>query len=217
MCFLEGITALCLSCLILNNITMKNLARKTVLVLTLMMSLTVLASNAKVETKDKNRKLTNVYFKNVEPGSQLIIKDLKGLILYKEAIENYGAYSKGFDLTNLPDGDYYFELDSDLKLVVIPFKVEKNDVEFDKTSESTIYKPLVKMNDNLVYVWRTPTESSPMSYDIYYAENNDLVHSEEFAENEKVSKVYDFSTSVKGNYVFVFEIDGRKIKQTIKI
>ncbi|UCE92977.1 MAG: hypothetical protein JSV73_09150, partial [Flavobacteriaceae bacterium] len=113
---------------------MKNLARKTVLVLTLMMSLTVLASNAKVETKDKNRKLTNVYFKNVEPGSQLIIKDLKGLILYKEAIENYGAYSKGFDLTNLPDGDYYFELDSDLKLVVIPFKVEKNDVEFDKTS-----------------------------------------------------------------------------------
>ncbi|MCA0933542.1 hypothetical protein LCM02_13845 [Lutimonas saemankumensis] len=196
---------------------MKNLARKTVLVFTLMMSLTVLASNTKVETKDKNRKLTNVYFKNVEPGSQLIIKDFKGLILYKEAIEKYGAYSKGFDLTNLPDGDYYFELDSDLKLVVIPFKVEKNDVEFDKTSESTIYKPLVRMNDNLVYVWRTPTESTSLSYDIYYAENNDLVHSESFAENEKVSKVYDFSTSKKGNYVFVFEIDGRKIKQTIKI
>ena len=121
---------------------MKNLARKTVLVFTLMMSLTVLASNAKVETKDKSKKLTNVSFKYVEPGSQLIIKDLKGLILYKESIEKYGAYSKGFDLTNLPDGDYYFELDSDLKLVVIPFKVEKNDVEFDKTSESTIYKPL---------------------------------------------------------------------------
>lgn len=196
---------------------MKNLARKTVLVFTLMMSLTVLASNVEVETKDKSKKLTNVYFKSVEPGSQLIIKDLKGLILYKESIKNYGAYSKGFDLTNLPDGDYYFELDSELKLVVIPFKVEKNDVEFDKSSESTIYKPLVKMNNNLVYVWRTPTETTPMSYDIYYSDNNDLVRSEEFTENEKVSKVYDFSTSRKGNYIFVFEIDGRKIKQTIKI
>ena len=66
MCFPEGITALCLSCLILNNIKMKNLARKTVLVFTLMMSLTVLGSNTKVESKDKTKKLTNVYFKNVD-------------------------------------------------------------------------------------------------------------------------------------------------------
>ena len=42
--------------------------------------------------------------------STLSIVDMQGLALYKEAIEQNGFYSKGFDLTTLPKGDYFFEL-----------------------------------------------------------------------------------------------------------
>ena len=56
-----------------------------------------------------------------------------------------------------------------------------------------------------------------MSYKIYYADNNDLVDAENFDESEEVKKVYDFSNSEKGNYIFVFESKGRKYSKTIKI
>lgn len=196
---------------------MKNLARKSLVAVGLMMSLSTLANDSEMTFKDKEKDVINMSFENVAQGSSLTIKDQNGLVLYNESIEQGGDYKKGFDLTSLPNGDYFFELNSELKIVVIPFIVDSNEVVFDKESEESIYKPIVRTKDNMVYVSRTEIEQTPLSYKIYYADNYDLVHTAQFEELEEVKKAYDFSAAKKGNYVFVFESKGRKFTQNVKI
>lgn len=196
---------------------MKNLARKSLVAVGLMMSLSTFAGSTELNVKDNDKNITNLRFENVKKGSTLIIKDLEGIVLYKEVIEKTGAYSKGFDLNSLPNGDYLFELDSELKIVVVPFKVNSSEVVFNKESEESIYKPVLIKKNQMVYVWKAQFDESSLSYKIYYAENDDLVLSEKFEEMEEVSKAYDFSTAKKGNYVFVFESKGRKYTKTVKI
>ncbi len=196
---------------------MKNLARKSIVAIGLMMSLSTFANDSEVTLKEKENNVTNMRFENVKKGSTLSIIDEQGLVLYNESIEQNGLYSKGFDLTALPNGDYSFELNSELKIVVLPFKVNSSEVVFDKESEESIYKPVLRTKDNMVYVSRTTIDQNPLSYKIYYADNYDLVDAENFDELEEVRKVYDFSNSEKGNYIFVFESKGRKYSKSIKI
>ena len=196
---------------------MKNLARKSLVAVGLIMSLSTYAGSTEFNLKDNDKNITNLRFENVRKGSTLIIKDLEGIVLYKEVIEKTGDYSKGFDLTSLPNGDYLFELDSELKIVVVPFKVNSSEVVFNKESEESIYKPVLIKKNQMVYVWKAESDPSSLAYKIYYADNDDLVLSERFEEMEEVSKAYDFSTAKKGNYVFVFESKGRKYTKTVKI
>ncbi len=196
---------------------MKNLARKSLVAVGLMMSLSTLANDNELAIKEKETNVTSIRFENVMQGSSLTIKDENGLVLYNESIEQTGDYTKGFDLSSLPNGDYFFELNSDLKLVVIPFNVDSSEVVLEKGSEEAIYKPAVITKENMVYVSRTAIDESPLSCKIYYADNYDLVHRAKFEEMGEVNKAYDFSTAKKGNYVFVFESKGRKFTKNIKI
>lgn len=196
---------------------MKKLTKKSVLVLGLFVSMFTFAHGEVNPIKEKEPKVTSMSFKKVEQGSKLSIKDGDGIVLYKESIVKTGDYSKGFDLTTLPNGDYYFELDSELKIVIIPFNVVSNQVVFKKEEKSTIFKPYLRVKDDMVFVSRVSYEESPMEFNIYYAENYDFVLSEKVEDQAHLRKIYDFSEAKKGSYLFVFKSNGRKFTKTIKI
>jgi len=196
---------------------MKKLTKKSVLVLGLFVSALTFANGEVKPIKEKEPNVTSMSFKKVELGSKLSIKDRDGIVLYKESIVKAGTYSKGFDLTTLPNGDYYFELDSELKIVIIPFNVVSNQVEFKKEDKSTIFKPYIRVKDKMVFLSRVSYEESPIEFNIYYAENYDLVLSEKVENQAHLKKIYDFSKAKKGNYLFVFKSNGRKFTKTVKI
>ena len=196
---------------------MKNVTRKSLVVLLLTMSLSSQANDLDITFKEKERTVTNLHFDNVKQGSVLTIIDRTGLVLYNESIKKSGDYSKGFDLTTLPDGDYFFELDSDLKIMIIPFNVKSSEVLFDKEAEKSIYKPIVRTKDHMVYVSKVAMDASSLSYKIYFADNRDLVYSEKFEASDDIKKAYDFTNSKKGNYLFVFKSNGRKFTKTVKM
>jgi len=196
---------------------MKNLTKKSLIILGMFTSLASYASDGREMVKEKEPIVTNVSFKSVKQGSMLSIKDTRGLVLYKEAIVKSGGYSKGFDLTSLPNGDYYFELDKDMEIVVIPFNVVSNQVKFRREEKSIIFKPFIRVKDDMVYVSRVAYSESPIEYKIYYLGNNDLVLSEKSNDEKYFKKVYDFSTAEKGTYLFVIKSEGRKYTKTIKI
>lgn len=196
---------------------MKKLTKKGLIVCALSVSLMGFANDLKVPIKEKEPKVTSLNFAKVSKGSKLLIKDLNGLVLYKEAIQETGKYSKGFDLTSLPNGEYYFELDTELEIVVIPFDVESSEVNFRKDDKTTIFKPVVRVKDDKVFVSRTSFESAPMDFKIYYASNSDVVLSEKFENEPFVERVYDFSSSKKGEYLFIFRSNGRRYIKSVKI
>jgi len=196
---------------------MKKLTKKSLIVLGLCTSLMGFAHDNHETFKEKEPMVTNMTFKRVKQGSKLLIKDKSGIVLYKESIVKTGKYSKGFDLTSLPNGDYYFELDTDLEIVIIPFNVVSNQVNFKKEEKSKIHKPYVRVDKDMVYVSRASYVESPIEYKIYYLDSNEVVYSEKLSMGKNFNKAYDFSTSLKGTYLFVFNSDGRKFSKTIKI
>ena len=196
---------------------MRKLKKKSLLLSLLFASMLSFANNEIKTSKEEKSKVTVISFKEVKLGSKLSIKDLNGIVLYKESIIKSGDYSKGFDLTSLPNGDYIFELDTELKITIIPFYVVSNQVAFKKEEESIIYKPFIRVKDSMVYVSHISFEENPIEYKIYFEGNHEMVLSEKFDKESQLKRIYDFSTSEKGNYIFVFKSNGRTFTKTVKI
>jgi hypothetical protein len=171
----------------------------------------------KVETEN-----TTISINSVKQGQQLIIKDYNGIVLYKELIEKSGVYTKGFDLTALPNGEYYFELDKDIEVQVIPFKVYMNKVEFLKEKETKFFKPIIRFKDDKVLLSRLSFDSKPLEVKIYYDDYSsyidyELIHSEKFKDTKIIERVYLLNKQKKGNYKVVIKTEGREFTESITI
>ncbi|MEZ4842170.1 MAG: hypothetical protein R2821_11825 [Flavobacteriaceae bacterium] len=193
---------------------MKRVIKQNLVITMLMLTVFIgYANEGNITFKDE---ITNVNFDYVKNGSVLSIKDENGLILYKETIQKSGNYSKGFDLTELPDGKYFFELDKDVEISVIPFEVSNTKVTFNKEKESIIRKPILVTKKGVVYLSKLSVNNEPMEVTIYH--ENDKVYAEKLQEDSySIGRAYDFSTSKKGEYRIVMETEGRQFVKNIKI
>ena len=188
---------------------MKNLIKNSLVMVVLFTTLLGNANSSLKNSKDDTK--TTLTLKDVKRGNKLSIKDAFGIVLYKEMIENSGNYIKGFDLTKLPDGAYFFELDKGLEIKTIPFKVEATIVKFEKEMETVIYKPFVRSEENLVYVSKLSLNKQPLKIEVYF--NNidshgfELIHSETLENSQNIRRVYNLNE--KGNYKIVTKTEGR--------
>lgn len=171
----------------------------------------------KVENDAKKTALT-LY--NVKQGNLLSVIDEKGVILYKETIQRNGVYNKGFDLTQLPDGSYFFELDKDLEISSIPFKVKDNTVVFDKENEKTIFKPFMRIKDDLVYITKLALDGIPLEIEIYFtefdSEEYELIFKEKTERTLTIERIFKLEGLELGTYKIVFHSEGKEFTKIIK-
>lgn len=189
---------------------MKKVIKNSILTVVL---LSTLLSNANegssfIPKKEKDIAKTMVIINDVRKGQELIIKDLNGLVLYKELIKVTGNYNKAFDLTELPDGDYFFEVNKDLEIKSIPFRVASNKVIFNKEEETTIYKPYVRLKDNYIYLNKLALHEEPLHVNIYYGDN-ELIYSETIKNTKNIGKAYKLLKYATGSYKVELNSDGR--------
>ncbi|WP_452232876.1 hypothetical protein [Lacinutrix sp. MEBiC02595] len=191
---------------------MKKLMKST---LVLVVLFTTLLANANAPLNIlKDAKRTTLTLNDVKKGDELLIKNTYGIILYNEFIQNSGDYTKGFDLTELPNGDYFFELNKDFKIVIIPFQVANNIVVFNKEKGSTIFKPHVRNKENKVYISKLSLNQEPLDINVYYedAEGDifNLIYSETIMDDSKnISRVLSLDQKLKGTYKIVTKTEGR--------
>ncbi|WJJ97173.1 hypothetical protein [Algibacter luteus] len=180
---------------------MKNVIKNTkkgILMVALMATVSSFATNTDASIKTGVKK-TALVLKNVKQGNILSIIDSNGIILYKEAIAINGDYKKAFDLTELPDGDYVFELEKDLEIKTIPFSIASDVVSMNAKNEVSYFKPFVKQINDLVYVSKLNLSQEDTKINIF--ENIEgtytLVHSEKFENEKTIHKAFKLN---KGNY-----------------
>ena len=196
---------------------MKRLVKTSLVLVVMFATMVSYANEFSLLAKERTKDVTNVTFENVKQGSLLVIKNSNQVILYKELIEKSGTYSKGFDLTALPDGDYYFELDKEVQIKIIPFKVSFKEVIFDKDAKTIIFKPVVYVKNNKVYVSKLSFDYEVLEIKIIN-EGNEFVLSEKIKKRgDRLGKIYNFSTSEKGTYLIVIKSSGRRFEKYIKI
>ena len=198
---------------------MKKAIQKYLLFVAVLVSMVSYPSNDSLLNGDKNIKVTFLKLENVKEGQQLLIKDANQVILYKEDITESGEYKKGYDLTKLPNGDYYFELDKDIEIEVIPFSIANNTVSFDKDNKVTIFKPYVFAKKNTVIVSTLSLKASPLELSIYYKNEGvmELIHNQQITNLVNIQKAYVLDYSEKGNYLFLIKTEGRTFKNYIKL
>jgi len=160
-----------------------------------------------------NAKKTALILENVKEGNTLYIKDSYGIKLYEEIIHTNGLFSKGFDLTALPNGDYHFELDTEVQIKVIPFTVESNSVEVNSEMVKIIFKPIVRVKGDLVFVSKLALNNEPLKIDMYYekANTSELIMTETIKGTQNIERVYKLTDDLKnGDYKIVFNSNGKE-------
>lgn len=195
---------------------MKQLLKKSIVLLMVFSTIVSYSNGVTLYANDKTKNVTTITFENVNEGSLLLIKDTNDLILYCEHIEKSGAYSKGFDLTNLPDADYYFELDKPKEILIIPFVVKDMIAHIKKDNEYSIEKPKVLIKEDHVYINKLSKEKQVWEIDVYY-EGHDLAYREKLKDTQNLKRIYDFSSSEKGNYIIILRSEGRVFKNSISL
>ena len=191
---------------------MKNVikhSKKGILIVTLFATLLSFANEASFYKIKNDTKRTSLTLSNVKEGNLLSIKDANGVILYKESIQSTGTYRKGFDLTTLPDGGYFFEIDKDLEIETIPFTVNANKVVFNKEEGVTIFKPYVRQKEDIVYITKLNLNLERVKINIYGNYNGDfqLIHSDKIENTKIINKIYKFK---KGSYKIVLNSDNKE-------
>jgi len=190
---------------------MKNVitnTKKGFLFLALLATVTGFAGEAKILV-NKDSKRTDLILKDVKKGNQISVKDNNGIILYKELVETTGIYKKGFDLNQLPDGEYFFEVEKDLEINTIPFTVSAKAVSFDKEKENTFFKPYTRQEKDLVFLTKLSPKSETVEISVFANHNDDfqLVHSEKIEDVKIMERIYKLE---KGNYKIVINSNNKE-------
>ncbi|MFY0712033.1 hypothetical protein J1D01_00015 [Seonamhaeicola sp. NFXS20] len=197
---------------------MKNVLTNTKkVILTVAMLATVMgyANEIIINKIGKDLKRTALTIVDVKEGNLLSIKDNYGITIYKEVINQAGVYTKGFDLTVLPDGSYFFELEKDMEVKTIPFTVKSNEVTFNKEKETTIFKPFVREENGLVYITQLAANLEPLKIKVYGLNNGsaDMLHSETIKGVQTIERVYKLESN--GRYKIVFHTNNREFTKYI--
>lgn len=195
---------------------MKKVLKKSFLLMALFSSILAYSNEINFLENEKTENVTNLKIENVNEGSLFLVKDSNHFILYSEMIEKSGTFTKSFDLTNLPDADYYFEIDMEDEIKIIPFKVDESIAELIKDDEYNISKPEVLVRNDHVYISKIFTGEQTWEIEVYY-ENYDLAYREKFKDVKNLTRVYDFSDSKKGDYTIIFSSEDRVIKNRVNI
>lgn len=182
---------------------------KKVILMVAMMAMVMGYANEGLSYTKENAKRTSLMINDVKEGNLLSIKDVNGITLYIEQIVESGIYTKGFDLTQLPDGDYLFELEKDVVIKSFPFTVTTNEVTFNKTNESTFFKPVTQTKGDLVYVNKLALNKEPLDVLVYFkgedSKEDVLIHAEKIVNTEDKKTIGRvFKLAEKGNYRIVY-------------
>ncbi|QRM88809.1 hypothetical protein FG167_06030 [Lacinutrix sp. WUR7] len=191
---------------------MKKLMKNTLVIVALF---TALLANANAPLNNLNdARKTTLTLDNVKQGDILRIKNNYNVVIYKEKIKTSGNYIKGFDLTELPKGDYYFELNKDSEINIIPFHVSNSLVAYKSGKESTIFKPSIKSIENKVYISKLSLNQKPLDIKVYYenfeGDDFNLIYSETINNDAKnIGRVLNLDEKLEGTYKVVTKTEGR--------
>ncbi|WP_370477510.1 hypothetical protein [Tamlana flava] len=183
--------------------------KKGILMVTIMATLVSFANeDGKSIIKDDIKK-TAITLTNVKVGDLLTIKDYNGIILYKESIEASGIYQKGFDLSALPNGDYFFEVDKDMEIKILPFTVKAKEVIFVKENGTSVFKPHIRQKDDMLLISKLALSLEPLKVKIYSDNNSEyeMIYSDVIEDTRTIEKAYKLKKG--GDYKIVLSSDER--------
>jgi hypothetical protein len=179
---------------------MKNLLNKG-LVIAMMFS-AILATAAGNDYGSKftvvNSKMIDLKLEIFEGEIQVKVKDIHGETLHSEKFDG-ALFSKKYDLNILPKGTYYFEVEGNTKIKIIPFEVKANEIVYDSAMETVYHKPSIIKEDKFVYVSKLTTPSEEFTMTVVDDYDN-VLYTETVTGPGKITKKLNLNKLDEGTY-----------------
>jgi len=174
---------------------MKTTIKNSLVIIAMLGTITSYANLMPSSLLNEGIKKTILNLENVREGQQLLIKSEEGIIVYRESIQKTGLYKKEFDLTSLPNGNYYFEIDKDFEIKII-----------------------FKVNNNIVSVSKLSLGLEPVEIKIYFNSGDfELIHSEIITDSQSIQRTFNLLKNVKGDYKIECKTEGRVFVKYFKV
>lgn len=194
---------------------MRKLIKKSIVAAAIFAAITVNAANDfnGFSIKIIDAKMVSLTLKNNDGSSKIKVVDSNGNVLYRENF-NGNYFSKKYNLMPLPSGEYFFEVEGQTKIKILPFKVLENNVEFENKIESIYFKPIVREDGDLVHISKMALNGEALSISLYDV-NLGSLYNEELTGNVHLEKSLNISKLKQGNYFLVLKCDNKTFTHMI--
>jgi hypothetical protein len=193
---------------------MKTTIKKHLVAVTFLLSLVSYATEKNISSTTEGRKV-KVEFTAVKKGQVLSIKNTNSIVMYSDIIEMAGNYARIFDLTSLENGKYTTELEKDFETIIKPFLIENGLVTFLPEENKTIFKPVIRIQDNLLLISKISLENQPIKITLYY--KGDVIYTETAKDIKVLNRAFRLLKNKKGNYTATINANGKKYSKNFKI
>ncbi|MBC9798520.1 hypothetical protein [Sinomicrobium weinanense] len=167
-----------------------------------------------LEVKGYKGKTVSFVVSNVQNSVGLSLIDGEDRILYSENIEVNGEYRRTYNFDKLPEGEYFLEVEGATKVKRYPVVVDRYTAKLYYNNKSEMFKPIVSVRNNVVYVNLLSLDRSELHVEVYDA-NDTLLHEDTLKGSYELGKMYDFS-NVDGTYTLVLTHKNKTFVEHIK-
>ena len=193
---------------------MKTIIKKYLVAVTFLLSLISYATEKNISSTIEGRKV-KVEFTAVKKGQVLSIKNANSIVMYSDIIEMAGNYARTFDLTGLENGKYTTELEKDFETIIKPFLIKNRLVTFLPEENKTIFKPVIRTQDNLLLISKISLEDQPVKITLYY--KGDVIYTETSKDTKVLNRALRLLKNKKGNYTVAISADNKNYSKSFKI
>ena len=193
---------------------MKTTFKKYLVAVTLLLSLVSYATDKNISTTIDGKKV-KVEFTAVRKGQILSIKNENNTVMYTNIIEMAGNYARTFDLTGLKNGMYTAELEKDFETIIKPFLVENGLITFSPEENKTIFKPVIRTQDNLLLISKISLENQPIKITLYYIDA--VIYTETSKDTKVLNRALRLLKNKKGTYTVAINADNKNYRKNFKI
>ena len=193
---------------------MKTIIKKYLVTFTILVSLANYAIENNISTPIDGKKV-KVEFIAVKKGQVLSIRNANSIIMYSDVLEMAGNYARTFDLTGLENGKYKIELEKNFETIIKPFLVKNRLVTFLPEENKTIFKPVIRTQNNLLLISKISLENQPVKITLYY--KGDVIYTENTRDGKILNRVFRLLKNKKGNYTVAISANEKKYSKRFKI
>jgi hypothetical protein len=143
----------------------------------------------------------------------LSIYDAEGKMIHSENVNSPKSVNRTYDLNALPEGTYFLEAESDLKVSRYEISVVGETALLSSDAVSEVYKPTFLNKNGLVWVNVLNLDKSPVSIKIYDNEFNEIYDSALLV-GQNVTKVFDINNFQNEEYTFVITDNNKSFTKT---
>lgn len=202
---------------------MKKVFKTGVLLVALLTTTFNFAADVANTTEIKQEIKPLALLKKIEKGDQVIVKNRFGTSVLNWIASNTLYYEQSMNLRSLNDGQYSLEVVKDTMINITPFTITEGKVVFDLDKEYTLFKPMVRIKDNLIFVSQLSLQEKPLEIQLYFDTDDDggwyyeLLHAETVGSTKVIGKVLSLNAKLPGKYKLILSTEGRTFTEKFKL